>query len=103
QGGGSPVRGGTLAREHLEEDEAQRVEVRAVVRGAPPGLLRREVGQRPENGSRTRQPLAALMEGETEVHEDRVPRAVHHDVSGLEVAVDDAALVDGLEPGADLP
>ena len=29
--------------------------------------------------------------------------AVHHDVAGLEVAVDDAALVDGLEAGADLP
>ena len=35
--------------------------------------------------------------GEAEVHEDDAPGFAEHDVSGLDVAVDDAGLVDGVE------
>ncbi len=56
-----------------------------------------------DHRARAREPVAPLVEGEAEVHQDRAARAVDHDVARLEVAVDDPALVDGLEAGAHLP
>ena len=83
--------------EELVENEAERVDV-APRRDLLPGeLLRRHVG-RCSGANRF-----ARRAGEPEVGDADLAAAVEHDVGGLEIAVDDVALVRRGEARADLP
>ena len=108
--GGDPLRSGLAAegkaaRGPLEEDDAEREDVGAVIERLASQLLGRHVGDRPGEigvqGGR-----AALVPadhrgkgkedaGQAEVEDLDRARRVDHDVLGLEVAVDDAAGVGG--------
>ena len=81
------------AREHLVEDDAQGVQVRASVDRLALRLLGRQVRGRAEDGRGLGQRLAARGAGDAEVHDLHVARGRDHDVAGLDVAVDDPALV----------
>ena len=52
--------------------------------------------------ARNRSGAAFGPSGEPEVHDHHPPRAGEHDVLGLDIAVDEAGLVDRLEPGEEL-
>ncbi len=104
--GPRPAAEGEPARRPLEEDDAEREDVGAVVERLAPQLLRRHVGDRPgEVGvDRRRRPVVVPAEelgqgqedpGQAEVQDLERPRRVDHDVHGLEVAVDDAPGVGG--------
>ncbi len=93
-----------LARRHLVEQDPEREDVRAVVDGQPLRLLRRHVGDRPDDasvlGDRLRLAqravahdavVAQLGEAEVEHLEPAVGR--EHHVLGLQVAVQDALAV----------
>ena len=88
----------TPSREELVEDEAERVDVAPDRHLASFELLGRHVGGRAGDalGHRTGR-------GEAEVHDADPAGAVEHDVRGLQIAMDHAALVGGREAGADLP
>ena len=63
------------------------------------GLLRRHVGR----GARYQAPLAvAKALGDAEVHDHHPARSGDHDVLGLDVAMDEACIVDGFETGQEL-
>jgi hypothetical protein len=98
------------AAQHLVEDDAEREDVRARVEGPAPQLLRRHVGRsaggqafaRGGGGRRHGQGGAVRgrvgvgpgeILGQSEVHDLGVALGGHHDVGGLDVAVDDALLV----------
>ena len=85
------------AHEHLEQHEAQRVEVTA--RG---GLVSRELLRRHVSGSSGKE-LAlgrSLADGQPEVRDAGAAAPVDHDVGRLQVAVHDALVVHGRESGA---
>ncbi len=86
-----------LAGEDLVEHQAERVDVAARRDLAACQLLRRHVGGRAGADRFARDARQA------EVGEADLAGAVEHDVRGLEIAVDDVALVRGGEAGADLP
>ena len=89
------------ARVQLVEDEAERIEV-APDRGALAGeLFGRHVSRRPRKVL-GRGGLAGHR-GQPEVRDARAAPAVEHDVGGLQVPVEDAAVVRRRQPGADLP
>ena len=77
------------ARHHLEEDDPQRIDIRALVDLLPLDLLRRHVLRRPDHHPGARDPFPPERPGDPEVHDPGVPVLVHHDVLGLQVAVDD--------------
>ena len=86
------------AREHLIERDAERIEVAARIDRAihPPGLFGRHIGERAGDGlgrlgrlSLARQPRGDAEPGEPH----RSVGAVHQDIGGLDVLVDEAALV----------
>ena len=104
------------ARQHLVEDAAERPDVRTDIDGLALRLLRRHVGRGAENhpahrhrrrgdGRRERRvrrcPVATGTRfhrlGEPEVEHLHGAVGAHLDVGGLQVAVDDAVLVRGLE------
>ncbi len=87
-----------LAREHLEQDQAERVDVALDRRRAAGELLGRHVLRRA--GARRRD--VARRDGEAEVGDADVAVAVDHHVRRLEVAMQDAALVRGRDAGAEL-
>ncbi|MFN8094860.1 MAG: hypothetical protein U0599_22040 [Vicinamibacteria bacterium] len=89
------------AGEQLEEEEAQRVDLALPREGPTRELLRRHVGRRPRRVARP--PQIRLEAGQAEVRDPGAPPAVEHHVRRLEVAVQDAGLVGGGEPRADLP
>ncbi len=84
---------GPLPAQQLEEDDAQRVDVRAGVDGpSRVELLRSHVGERAE--------AVAAIGGaarEAEVQDPGPKRRVDEDVAGLQVAVLDAEVVGALE------
>ncbi len=85
-----------LAGEEFIEHEPERIDIAARRDLVARQLLRRHVGGRAganRFARRARQP---------EVRDADLAGAVEHHVRGLEVAVDDVALVSGGEPGADL-
>jgi hypothetical protein len=89
-----------LPREELEGHDAQRVHVAPGVEGVAARLLRAHVLGRPHDEARgggAHRGLGPELLGDAEVHEPDHALAVHHQVRGLEVPVDDARLVDGLE------
>ena len=103
---------------HLEDDDAERPDVRALVHRLPARLLRRHVRRRAENDPRLRRVHATASASscafaldaasglhrlrETEV--EHLHRAVgaHFDVRGLQIAVNDALFVRGFERLGDL-
>lgn len=94
---------GDLAREHLVEHDAGRIEVASPVDVLALRLLGREVRGGAEDGSGLRDGACRVGDGtgDTEVHDlDRVFRR-DHDVSGLDVAVYDSGAVRVLERGED--
>ena len=109
-----------LPRQHLEEDAAERPDVRPLVDGLPPCLLGTHVRRRPEDDARRRRArrqrrrvrhgwcragaavcVEDLREAEVEDLRASVRRDLH--VRGLEVAVDDPFLVCRLQRLGDLP
>ena len=86
----------SLAREHLVEHEAERVDVTPRRDLAAGELLGRHVGRCP--GAQR----FAGHAGESEVRDAHVTRSVEHHVGRLEIAMDDATFVGGGETGADL-
>ena len=89
------------AREHLVEHEAQREDVGAVVDGLTRDLLRRHVLRRAEEHARLRLHARLVHVGDAEIHDLHAAVGQHHDVAGLDVAMDDAALVGEREPFRD--
>jgi len=89
------------ARERLEEQDAQAVDVRLCCYSLASDLLGREVGRRAE---RSRPPCARVRDifGDAEVREVRVAVLVQQHVLGLHVAVHDAPTVCGGQCLADL-
>ncbi len=82
-----------LRRQHLEEDDPERVEVAPRVHGFSGHLLRREVVERADDEARARQPASLERAREPEVRDRRAAVRLDQDVPGLQVAVDDARLV----------
>ena len=102
---------GDHPREHLEEDHAQRIDVGAVVDVGPTlALLGRHVVGRSHDGAGARlvrrEVVGVRQLGQAEVqHLDEVLDAValdEEDVLWLEIAVDDAVAVGGVEGVRDL-
>ena len=96
------------AGQHLVEHGAEAEDVRARVRRAPFGLFGRHVGRRAHHvaaGRACRVELRIGEPGDAEVEQlgDRgVAAAQHHDVGRLQIAVQDAAVVRGLDRVGDL-
>src|SRR5262249_57179480 len=91
-------------REALVEDDAERVDVRPPIDvPAALELLGGDVGGRAEHLARAREQGARLFVDarEPEVEDDRGTLPGHHDVAGLDVAVDDAGLVRRVESARD--
>jgi len=91
------------AREHLIERDAERIEVAARIDRAvhPSGLLGRHIGQRAGDGLRRLEPLSLARKprGDAEAGEPHFTvGAVDQDIGGLEVLLDEAAVV-GLAQG----
>ena len=78
------------ALEHLEEDDAERIQVGAVVHGLRVDHLRCRVERRPDEDVRGRQSRLIGEARDPEVHHLDRPVRQKHDVLGLEVAVHDA-------------
>jgi hypothetical protein len=89
-------------REDLERDDPERVQVAAMVDLGGLRLLGAHVVRRPDDVARSGRALHVLVLGDAEVHQPRDAVAVQHDVGRLQVAVDDAGVVDGLERVGDL-
>jgi hypothetical protein len=89
---------GPLAREHLEENQAERVEVGFDGWGAAGEQLRRHVLR----SAGTRRGDVACGDCQPEIGDADVSIAVDHHVRRLQVAVQDAALVSGGDAGAQL-
>ena len=87
---------GQYARQHLVEDDAERVEIAAGVDRAvhPPGLFRRHIGERARDHLRRcrRLVLAGQTRGDAEAGQpDAAAGGVDQDIGGLEVLVDQPA------------
>src|ERR671933_719251 len=80
---------GRLARQHLVEDDAQGVDVRALVEGVARGLLGRDVARRAVGDLRRVGLLGPDQLDDAEVCDLDAVAGRDHDVRGLEVAVDD--------------
>jgi hypothetical protein len=91
---GRPAAHGVHAAERLVEHEREGVEVDRPRDGPALGLLRGHVGQGPDDVARARQRVVADELGDAEVRQLRAAAVVgDHDVRGLDVAVDNPALV----------
>ena len=86
------------SRDEFIEDATERVEVTSCISATSRGLLRGEILRRSDNvpGIRHRR---ALVEGpcDTEIHHLHIPGVGDHDVSRLDIAVDDAFLMGVIE------
>ena len=91
-----------VAGEHLEEHDAQRVEVGLAGDGAAERLLGRDVVGRAEHAAVGGQALLVQRAGDPEVRDLRRALLVDEHVLRLDVAVDDLALVRGAERARDL-
>ena len=92
-----------LPGEHFEEDRAQAVEVGALVHELAHALFGAHItggGEEPALDGQVGDHAEVL--GEAEIHQHRAAVGTEQDVGGLEVAVDDAALVDRGERTGDL-
>ena len=84
---------GVDAGEHLVEHDAEREDVGAVVERLSRDLLGRHVARRAQQHARGRLHVRVAQPRDAEVHDLHAAVGEHHDVAGLHVAVDDAALV----------
>ena len=85
-----------FAREKFEQDHAQRVNVAASIGPVPlaAGLLGRHVGRRAQQLSLDREGhFADFAACQAEVDDVGLAVAIHHDVAGLQIAVDHARLM----------
>ena len=88
----------TAAGEQVVENQAKRIDVAPLIGGVAAGLLGRHVLERADNRSGKRiQRLGIDGARDAEVGQPRVILGIDDHVGGLEVAVDDAGLVDGGE------
>ncbi len=90
-------------REHLIEDDAERINIRSAVDVFPFDLLRAHVFGRADYHLLTGDSSFLGRPGNPEIHDSDVPLAVDHDVRGFEVAVDDAETMRFCLPFANLP
>ena len=101
QGLGPVLVEGPLSRHHLEQYDAERINVRARVVGLTEQLLRRHVGQRADDGSLLGDSAGRRRTGEEngqpEVENLGMPIGGVHDVPRLEIAMQDAVPVGVLE------
>jgi hypothetical protein len=93
---------GLLAREQLERHHGERVAVRGGDRRLAHRLLGREVGGRAEHLARLGHLLLPGEAGDAEVADAQPVALVEQQVGRLDVAVDDARGVGGVEPGGRL-
>src|ERR1700693_3735249 len=95
---------GQVAREHFVEDGPQGVDVGAHVASPAADLLGRNVVGRADRARETQpcEPARRLIERDAEVDDLHLPRWRHQDVLGLQIAVNDAAIVHVRERLADL-
>jgi len=106
-----------LATDQFEEEHAERPDVRPFVHRFASRLFRRHVGNGPDDHPRRRRercdggtgrsrgPTVGLVVdrfGKTEVEDLDLAVGCHANVRGLQIAVNDAALVRGLESLGDL-
>ena len=96
-GGGAVAGERPLPGQRLEQDDAQRVDVRGDGRGLAARLLRAEVVDRAHRRAGERQLRLVERARDPEVGDLDPPVAADEDVRRLDVAVDDAADVRGLE------
>ena len=102
-GGGALLGEGQLPRGELVGNDSQRVHIRAPIEPLAPGLLRAHVLGRAHDDARLRlrpRPVDELGDAEVEhLHEGRRALDPLHqeDVVRLQIAVDDAALVGGVQ------
>ena len=90
------------AGEALVEHEPERVQVGAAIEASSAHLLGREVLGRAHHHVVARQVVAAVETlGDAEVGEQDATVGRHEDVAGLDVAVDEAGAVGGVEGGGD--
>jgi hypothetical protein len=83
------AREGNRPGEQLVEDDAERVEVGAVVDGSSPRLLRRQVLRRPDDRTGLCHLARCAGAGDSEVADLQAVVVVHQGVVRLDVAVDD--------------
>ena len=95
---------GRLAGEHLIQDDAERVDVGALVDLLAEDLLGRHVFRRADHVAGLGELRVALLlrGGDAEVHDLDQARVVDQHVGGLQVAVDDAGLVRHGHAGGDV-
>ena len=104
----TPNRVGRPAGDHLVQDHPQRVDVAARIdlRRVAQQLLRAHVGQRPDQltdvGLQRRVRVGVGEPRHAEIEDVGLARFVHQDVGGLEIAMDDRALVRVLDAVANL-
>ena len=79
--------------QHLIQGNPQRIQVRAVIGDFAADQLRRHVAGRPHHGACGRVAVAAQDLDDPKIHQDGLALHVEHDVGGLDVAMDHAALV----------
>ena len=95
---GSDAVNGRCAGEHLIEDDAERIEVTARIDRAihPPGLFGRHIGERAGDGFGRRERLSFARQPRRDAEAGEPRRAigaVHQDIAGFLVLVDEAGLV----------
>jgi hypothetical protein len=93
---------GCLSRHHLEEDDAERVDVRAAVGWRPLRLLRRHVLGGADHGPAVRDAFLFERAGQPEIHDPSVALTVDDDIPRLQVPVHYTEPVGFGQPGADL-
>jgi len=94
------------AKEHVPQDQAERVNVGPLIDRFPFRLLGRHVRHRPDDGARDGHGETGRHGGrarDAEVHDQRVVLRVDHDVGRFQIAVHDAGLVRGNQPRDHLP
>ena len=90
-----------VARQHLVEEDAERPDVRARVGPLAAQLFGRKIDGRADDHADLRHGLAGLGAGDAEIQQLDLPARGDLDVVRLDVAVDDAVLVDVFEGLAD--
>ena len=92
-----------LARQHFVQQQSQCVQVAAAVQRLGARLFRRQVVGRADDGAGLGHAARAQRAGNAEVADVGLALAVQQHVGGFQVAMDDAALVRGLQAQRDLP